>query len=52
MPDVKRTLKRSTQAQQSHGQTDHMSALGAALRGVAGARPEIIRLTQIAGVDR
>ena len=39
-------------AQETHGKTDHMAQLGTDLKGVAGARPEISRLTWIAGVDR
>ena len=39
-------------AQQAHSGTDHMKQLGADLKGVAGARPEITRLTWVAGVDR
>jgi quinol monooxygenase YgiN len=42
----------SAEAQQAHGQTDHRGALGAALRDISGARPEITRCTQIAGVNR
>ncbi|MBM3140682.1 MAG: antibiotic biosynthesis monooxygenase [Chloroflexi bacterium] len=42
----------SQEAFQAHGQTDHMKALGAALRELSGGRPEITRLTQIAGVHR
>lgn len=42
----------NAEAQQAHGQTEHMAALGGALRELAGARPEIIRCTQIAGVNR
>lgn len=42
----------SKEAQEIHGKTDHMAQLGADLKGVAGARPEISRLTWIAGVDR
>ena len=38
------------EAQKAHGATDHMKQLGADLGGVAGARPEITRLTWIAGV--
>jgi quinol monooxygenase YgiN len=37
---------------EAHGQTEHMKALGAALRGVAAARPEITRMTFVAGVRR
>lgn len=42
----------SDEAQQGHGQTEHMKALGAALRDLAGGRPEITRLTKVAGVSR
>jgi len=39
-------------AQQAHGTSDHMKQLGADLKGVAGAAPEISRMTWIAGVNR
>lgn len=39
-------------AQQAHGSSDHMKQLGEDLKGVAGARPEITRLTWVAGVNR
>lgn len=42
----------SADAQQAHGQTDHMKALGAALGGLLDGRPEIGRYTQVAGVER
>ena len=42
----------SDEASQAHGATDHMKQLGADLKGVAGAAPEITRMTWIAGVDR
>lgn len=42
----------SDEAQQAHGQTDHMKAFGAALRDIAGGRPEVMRMTKIAGVSR
>ena len=40
----------SEDASAAHGASDHMKQLGADLGGVAGARPEITRLTWIAGV--
>ncbi len=42
----------SPEVSQAHGQTDHMKALGAALRDLSAGRPEITRMTQIAGVHR
>lgn len=39
-------------AQQAHGQTEHMKTLGGALQELMAGRPEIVRLTQIAGVER
>jgi quinol monooxygenase YgiN len=37
-------------ALEAHGNTDHMKRLGADLKGVAAARPEITRMTFVAGV--
>jgi quinol monooxygenase YgiN len=42
----------SEDASTAHGASDHMKQLGEDLKGVAGARPEITRLTWIAGVSR
>jgi quinol monooxygenase YgiN len=42
----------SDEAQQAHGQTDHMKALGTVMREPAAGRPEITRLTKIVGVSR
>ena len=42
----------STEAQGAHRDTDHVRALGGKLQGLLGGRPEISRLTQIAGIDR
>lgn len=42
----------SEDASAAHGASDHMKQLGEDLKGVAGARPEITRLTWIAGVSR
>ncbi|MDA0350697.1 MAG: putative quinol monooxygenase [Chloroflexi bacterium] len=42
----------SEDASAAHGASDHMKQLGEDLKGVAGARPEITRLTWIAGVKR
>jgi quinol monooxygenase YgiN len=36
----------------AHGTTDHMKELGGALRDISAARPEIHRLTWIAGIRR
>ncbi len=38
------------EAQDAHGKTDHMKALGASLAGLLAGRPQIERYTQIAGV--
>ena len=40
------------EALKSHGVSEHMKQLGIDLKGVAGARPEITRVTWIAGIDR
>ncbi len=40
----------SVDAQQAHGQTDHMKTLGGNLRDLLAGRLEISRYTQIAGV--
>ncbi|MCC6381918.1 MAG: antibiotic biosynthesis monooxygenase [Dehalococcoidia bacterium] len=37
-------------ALEAHGQTDHMKAMGAQLKGLLAGRPVIERYTQIAGV--
>ncbi len=42
----------SEDALQAHGQTEHMAAFGGSLRGIAGGRPEIIKLNVVVGVDR
>lgn len=39
-------------AMEAHGPTEHMKQLGADLKGVAGARPEITRMDFVVGVDR
>lgn len=39
-------------AMAAHGPTEHMAQLGADLKGVAGARPEITRIDFVVGVDR
>ena len=42
----------SAEAQQAHGQSEHMKALGTVMRDVAAGRPEIMRMTQVAGIER
>lgn len=42
----------NAEAQEAHGKTEHMKALGAALGGISAGRPEITRLEHIAGVER
>lgn len=40
----------STEAQEAHGKTPHMAAMGGKLAGLLAGRPVIERYTQIAGV--
>jgi quinol monooxygenase YgiN len=42
----------SPEALAGHRETEHMRALGAALRDLSAGRPEITRMTQITGVTR
>ncbi len=50
---LKYELYETSEAQQAHGQTDHMKAFGAALGGgLSAGRPELTRLEHIAGVSR
>ncbi|MEE8421741.1 MAG: antibiotic biosynthesis monooxygenase family protein [Dehalococcoidia bacterium] len=42
----------SSEAQQAHGQTDHMKALGGKLGGLLDGRMQLERYTQVAGVER
>ncbi|MQA00807.1 MAG: antibiotic biosynthesis monooxygenase [Dehalococcoidia bacterium] len=42
----------NTEAQEAHRQTEHMKALGAAMRDMAAGRPEVTLMTQVAGIER